>query len=108
MPPKIRAYEIRLTAEGKTHRDIRRSVKRALAATPLPTNRRRRTPERIRRRGLTNIGASAGLVRQYLPKGVNLSSFSPSDLQAIEDKLNNRPRTRLGWATPAEVMAGAH
>jgi transposase len=31
MPPETRAYEIRRTAEGKTHRDIRRSVKRALS-----------------------------------------------------------------------------
>ncbi len=43
-----------------------------------------------------------------LPKGVHLAPFSSFDLQAVEDKLNNRPRKRLGWATPAEVRAGSH
>ena len=35
--PETRAYEIRRSAEGKTHRDIRRSVKRALARRLYPT-----------------------------------------------------------------------
>lgn len=48
-----------------------------------------------------------GLVRQYLPKGIDLGRFTAEELKVIEAKLNNRPRKRLGWKTPAQVMAGA-
>lgn len=45
-----------------------------------------------------------GLLRQYLPKGCDLAHFSDDQLQHIEDKLNNRPRKRLGYQTPNEVF----
>ena len=48
-----------------------------------------------------------GLVRQYLPKGMDLQAFTPHDLAAIETKLNDRPRKRLGWKAPAETFAVA-
>jgi IS30 family transposase len=48
-----------------------------------------------------------GLVRQYLRKGTDLRSFSAVDLARIEAKLNDRPRKRHGWKTPAEVFAMA-
>ena len=41
-----------------------------------------------------------GLLRQYFPKGCDLSAFTPTHIQAIEDKLNQRPRKRLGFRTP--------
>lgn len=46
-----------------------------------------------------------GLIREYLPRGSDLKSFSDPDLRRIEDSLNNRPRKILGFRTPAEVFA---
>jgi IS30 family transposase len=45
-----------------------------------------------------------GLLRQYLPKGSDLGKITDTELQAIEDKLNNRPRKRLGFRTPQQVF----
>ena len=43
-----------------------------------------------------------GLLRQYLPKGSDLSIYSPADLAAIAARLNTRPRRVLGFQTPRE------
>lgn len=45
-----------------------------------------------------------GLLRQYFPKGTDLSRWSAKDLEAVAHTLNNRPRKVLGWKTPAEVF----
>ena len=46
-----------------------------------------------------------GLLRDYFPKGTDLSVHSPQHLLAVENELNNRPRMILGDRAPAELFA---
>ncbi len=46
-----------------------------------------------------------GLLRQFLPKGTDLRTFSRDDLQSIQRKLNGRPRETLGWLKPSEKLS---
>jgi IS30 family transposase len=48
-----------------------------------------------------------GLVRQFLSKGMNLASVTQADCTYIEQKLNRRPRKRLGYQTPEECYEPA-
>lgn len=46
-----------------------------------------------------------GLLRQYMPKGINLAGYSQAQLNAIARQLNQRPRKTLGFHTPAEMFS---
>jgi IS30 family transposase len=45
-----------------------------------------------------------GLLRQYFPKSTDLSFWGPGYLEQVALEMNNRPRKRLGWHTPAEAL----
>lgn len=45
-----------------------------------------------------------GLVREYLPKGMDLTDVTQQELMSIATALNDRPRKRLGYKTPNEVL----
>jgi IS30 family transposase len=45
-----------------------------------------------------------GLLRQYFPKGTDLSRWAAEDIEAVAATLNARPRKTLGWRTPAEAL----
>ena len=47
-----------------------------------------------------------GLLRQYFPKGTDLSRHSARELAAVATALNTRPRKTLSWRTPAEAFDG--
>jgi IS30 family transposase len=59
------------------------------------------TPHHAWERG-TNENTN-GLIRQYLPKGMNLNQLTQPQCDRIAEQLNNRPRLRLGFMTPNEV-----
>ena len=46
-----------------------------------------------------------GLIRQYLPKGQSLQRVTQTQLNYIANELNNRPRKRLGYKTPAQLLS---
>ena len=46
-----------------------------------------------------------GFLRQYFPKGTDLSRHDPHELTRVAAELNSRPRKSLDWDTPAERMS---
>ena len=61
------------------------------------------TPHHSWERG-SNENAN-GLIRQYLPKRRSMAGLTQRECQRIADKLNRRPRKRLGFRTPEEIYA---
>jgi transposase, IS30 family len=51
--------------------------------------------------GVENVN---GLIRQYIPKGTDLRKITDQELREIEHKLNSRPRKRLNYKTPKELL----
>lgn len=49
------------------------------------------------------VGAAHGLIREYLPKGIDITDHQPY-LEVIADELNDRPRAVLGFRTPREAL----
>ena len=45
-----------------------------------------------------------GLLRQYFPKGTDLSGHSADEIAAVATALNTRPRKTIKWKTPAEAL----
>ena len=45
-----------------------------------------------------------GLLRQYVPKKRHMDTVTDEEIKMIQDRLNNRPRKRLGFRTPSEVF----
>jgi transposase, IS30 family len=45
-----------------------------------------------------------GLLRQYFPKGTDLSGYTRADLERVQTSMNNRPRKTLGFMTPSEEL----
>jgi len=52
--------------------------------------------------GVENIN---GLIRQYIPKNADLQKMTDEEIYAIQEKLNNRPRKKLNYLTPNQVIA---
>lgn len=61
------------------------------------------TPYHSWERGLNEN--TNGLVRQYFPKGLDFATITPTEVQRVEDLLNQRPRKTLKYQSPNEVFA---
>lgn len=49
-----------------------------------------------------------GLIRQYYPTGTDFRQVTDAELRVVVKKLNDRPRKRLGYRTPAQVFLGEY
>ncbi len=47
-----------------------------------------------------------GLLRDYFAKATDLAAVTPEELARVAAEINTRPRKTLGWARPADLLAG--
>jgi len=93
LPHPVRTITYDNGKEFAAHKDI---------ASALNTGCYFATPYHSWERGLNEH--TNGLVRQYLPKSTEFTGVSDDEIQAIENRLNNRPRKVLQYKTPFEVF----
>ena len=93
LPHPVRTITYDNGKEFAAHKDI---------ASALNTSCYFATPYHSWERGLNEH--TNGLVRQYLPKSTDFTRISDDEIQAIENRLNNRPRKVLQYKTPFEVF----
>jgi transposase, IS30 family len=94
---EIKPYVLTITADNGSEFAHHEAV-----AAALETNIYFAHPYHSWERGLNEN--TNGLIRQYIPKGKDFDELTDADIIAIQDKLNNRPRKSLGFATPNEVF----
>ncbi|MFZ2544357.1 MAG: IS30 family transposase, partial [Candidatus Saccharimonadales bacterium] len=116
------SYVLFARTPGKQSEPVCKTIGRLLARHTSHTLTLDNGPEFYRHRHITELsstsvyfadpyasrqrGGNENLNRQlraYLPKGHDIASLTDTELIAIQDELNNKPRKRLGWHSPAEI-----
>jgi IS30 family transposase len=46
-----------------------------------------------------------GLLRDYFPEGIDLTAFTPAELERVAVEVNQRPRKTLSWSRPADLFS---
>lgn len=94
---EIKAYVLTITADNGSEFAQHETIAKALDANVYFAH-----PYHSWERGLNEN--TNGLIRQYIPKGKDFAQVTDADIIAIQEKLNNRPRKSLAFATPNEVF----
>ena len=92
------------TCAAKSKRESARQWSRPPGANPQPQAAERAPSAHRRSSASWSLGMFNGLLRQYVPKKRQLESITNEEIKMIENRLNNRPRKRLVYRTPAEVF----
>ena len=93
----IKTYVLTITADNGTEFSQHEKI-----ATELEADIYFAHPYHSWERGLNEH--TNGLIRQYIPKGKDFTELTDEEILAIQERLNQRPRKSLGYATPNEVF----